>query len=81
MLQRAEAKARENTSIDLMQQGMANKAVDTATEASLITQYSNIAQALEQEVLGYGREDLAWIFKAMVSHYYDEGKGKKVVKT
>lgn len=81
MLQRAEQKARENTSIDVMQQGMANRSVDTATEASLITQYSNIAQALEQEVLGYGREDLAWIFKAMVNHYYDESKGQKVVKT
>ena len=79
MVDRAEQRARNATSIDTMQQGVASSSVGTATEASILDKYSSISQAYEENVIGWGRFDFAWLYMVWQTYHMDN-KTQKFIK-
>jgi putative IMPACT (imprinted ancient) family translation regulator len=57
---------------------VADSKVKTATEASVKQQNANLLQALTDHVLGWGREEKAWLYRVYMSHYFSHKDVKRI---
>lgn len=78
LLDRARENAKQQTHIDSLTQWVADSKVKTATEASVKQQNANLLQALTDHVLGWGREEKAWLYRVYMSHYFSHKDVKRI---